>query len=102
MIMTIDPFWRFIVGTIVTFAIGVSQGTVVLSNAIPDPWIKPVVAWCGILAFLGSALTTALTGLGMTTQNRIASAAAVPEVKSIVTTQVVADASPSRKVVSTP
>ncbi len=100
--MTIDPYWRFLVGVVVTFAIGVSQGAVVLTNAIPDPWIKPVVAWCGIFAFLGSAATTALTGLGMTTQNRIASAAASPEVKSIVTTPAVADASPSNKVVSKP
>ncbi len=100
--MTIDPFWRFIVGTVVTFAIGVSQGAVVLTNAIPDPWIKPVVAWCGIFAFLGSAVTTALTGLGMTTQSRIASAAAVPEVKSIITTSALAEAAPSEKVVSKP
>ncbi len=100
--MTIDPFWRFLVGVVVTFAIGVSQGAVVLTNAIPEPWINPVVAWCGIFAFLGSAVTTALTGLGMTTANRVASAAASPEVKSIVTTQGVADASPSEKVVSKP
>ena len=84
--MNIDPKWRFIIGLCVTFAIGVSQGTVSLTNAIPDFAIKPVVAWCGLIAFIGSAATTAISGLGMTSSSRIASAAAVPEVQTIITT----------------
>ena len=83
---TIDPKWRFIIGLFVTTAIGISQGAVSLTNAIPDFAIKPVVAWCGLIAFVGSAATTAISGLGMTSSSRIAGAAAVPEVQTIVTT----------------
>lgn len=93
--MTIDPTYRFIIGLFITFAIGVSQGTVSLTNAIPADLIKPVVAWCGILAFLGSAATTAISGIGMSNQNRIASAAVIPEVKAIVTTPEIANAAGS-------
>ena len=98
--MNIDPKWRFIIGLCVTFAIGVSQGTVSLTNAIPGDFIKPVVAWCGILAFLGSAATTAISGIGMTSTSRIAAAANDPNVQKIVTTPEIANATPSNKVVS--
>lgn len=97
--MTIDPKWRFIFGLVITFAIGVSSGAVVLTNAIPVDWIKPAIAWCGIIAFVGSAAQTTISGFGMTSQSRLAAAATLPEVKSIVTTQAVADATPSDKVV---
>ncbi len=100
--MTLDPKWRFVIGLLVTFAIGVSQGTLVLTGAIPADWIKPVTAWCGIIAFVGSAVMTTLSGMATTTQSRLASAAAVPEVKSIVTTPEIANATPSDKVVSKP
>jgi hypothetical protein len=99
--MTIDPKWRFIIGLVVTVAIGVSSGALVLTNAIPMDWIKPVTAWCGIIAFVGSATQTTISGLGMTNQSRIAGAAAVSEVKAIVTTPDTAQAAPSDKVVST-
>jgi hypothetical protein len=100
--MTIDPKWRFIIGLAVTFAIGVSSGAVALTNAIPADWIKPAVAWCGIVGFLGSAAQTAISGLGMSSQSRLAAAATLPEVKRIVTTQDVADVTPSEKVVGPP
>ncbi len=100
--MTLDPRWRFAIALLVTAAIGVSQGTLVLTGAIPADWIKPVTAWCGIIAFVGSAVQTTLSGFATTTQSRLASAAAVPEVKSIVTTAEVANAAPSDKVVSKP
>ena len=99
---TIDPWVRFMISIFVTLAIGVTQGAVSLTNAIPDIWIKPVVAWCGILAFIGSAANTAISGLGMSSQSRIAAAASLPEVKSIVTTPAVASAAPSDKVISKP
>lgn len=89
--MSIDPKIRFLIGLMVTFAIGVSQGTVVLTNAIPDMWIKPVVAWCGILAFVGSAAQTTISALGISTQSRISAAASLPEVQKIVTTEAVAN-----------
>jgi hypothetical protein len=110
--MNIDPKYRFLIGLIVTFAIGVTQGAVQLTNAIPAEWIKPAVAWCGIVAFLGSSITTAISGFGMSNSNRLASvesvpatqrlahAAAIPGVEEIVTTKAIADATPSDKVVS--
>lgn len=82
-----------------TFAIGVSSGALVLTNAIPADWIKPVTAWCGIIAFIGSAAQTTISGFSMSNQSRIAAAASLPEVKAIVTTQPVASAAPSEKVV---
>ena len=99
--MSIDPKYRFAISLIVTFAIGVSSGTLVLTNAIPAEYIKPVTAWCGILAFLGSSINTTISGLGMSSQSRIAAAASLPEVKAIVTAAPVATAAPSEKVVPT-
>ncbi len=99
---TIEPWLRFAISMFVTLSIGITQGTVSLTNAIPDVWIKPVVAWCGILAFLGSGINTAISGLGMTTQSRIAAAASLPEVKKIVAVPEIAEAIPSEKVVGKP
>jgi hypothetical protein len=97
---TIDPKWRFIIGLVVTFAIYVTQGTIVLTNAIPQEFIKPVVAWCGIIAAMGSTITTVISAVGMSNSNRIASAAVIPEVQKIVTTEAIANATPSDKVVA--
>jgi hypothetical protein len=99
--MSIDPKWRFIIGLAVTLAIGISQGAVQLTHAIPPDWIPTTVAWAGIIAFVGSAATTTISGLGMGSQSRIAAAASLPEVKAIVTSAPVADAAPSDKVVPT-
>jgi len=73
-----DPTTRFWIGVLVTIAIGVSSGTLVLTDAIPVEFIKPVTAWCGIIAFVGSSIMTALNGLATTNSSRIASAAVVP------------------------
>jgi hypothetical protein len=89
--MTIDPMWRFVIGLAVTTAIAISQGTLVLTHAIPPDWIPGVTAWCGIIAFVGSAATTTISGLGMTNNNRIASAAAATNVQKILTTAQVAN-----------
>ncbi len=97
----IDPTVRFWIGVVGTFAIAISSGTLVLTNAIPTDWIPIVTAWCGIIGFATSALLTTLNGMGMTTQSRLASAAADPAVKAIVTTQAEAAAAPSDKVVPT-
>lgn len=99
--MTIDPKWRFIIGLLVTLAIGVSQGAVQLAHAIPADWIPIAVAWAGIIAFTGSAAQTGISALGMTSQSRIAGAASLPEVKAIVATAPAAQAAPSDKVVPT-
>ena len=100
--MIIDPNIKFIIGLAITLAIGISQGYVALTHAIPDLWIPIVTAWAGIIAFVGSAAQTTLQGFGTTTQSRVSAAASLPEVKSIVTTRAVADAAPNTKVVSKP
>jgi hypothetical protein len=97
----VDPTVRFWISIVVTIAIGVSSGSLVLTNAIPADYIKEVTAWCGIIAFVGSAIMSTLSGMGMTTQSRLASAAADPSVKAIVTTAAEASAAPSDKVVPT-
>jgi len=98
--MIMDPKVKFVIGLLITLAIGISSGAVVLKGAIPAEWIPMVTAWAGIIAFLGSAAQTTLQGFGMTTQSRLSAAAAVPEVKTIVTTTALANATPSDKVVS--
>jgi len=98
----IDPTVRFWIGIAVTVAIAVSGGTLNLTNAIPHDYIPYVTAWCAIIAFFGSALLTSLNGMATTTQSRLASAAAIPDVKSIVTTQEIAETTPSDKVVGPP
>ena len=91
--MQIDPTTRFWIGIVVTIAIAISQGTLVLTHAVPDGWIPYFTAWSGIIAFVGSALLTALNGAASTNASRLASAAAIPEVKTIITTsQPMADA----------
>lgn len=102
--LTLSPGSRFIIGIIITAAIGISAGTVHLTHAIPDAWIPAVVAWSGIIAFIGSAIQTGLQGIGMTNANRVAAAAplpadqkialaaATPEVQQIVTTREIAQA----------
>ena len=120
--MTIDPKWRFAISLFVTLAIGISSGTLVLTNAIPAEYIPHVTAWCGIIAFLGSSANTTISGLGMTNASRNASVtqpntvvvqtdsanamtrvanviAAMPEVKTVVATPELAAATPSDKVV---
>ena len=99
---TIDPLYRFIIGIVVTVAIGVSAGTLNLTNAIPHDYIPAVTAWCGIIAFVGSSITTTISGLGMSTANRIAAAAASTDVQQIITSPPLAAAIPSDKVVAAP
>jgi hypothetical protein len=72
-----DPTTRFWIGILVTIAIGVSGGTLNLTHAVPGEWIPIATAWCGVIAFIGSAILTALNGLATTTSSRIASAASV-------------------------
>jgi hypothetical protein len=120
---TIDPVWRFIIGVVVTTAIAISQGTLVLTNAIPGAWIPLVTAWCAIIAFVGSSITTTISGLGMSMANRDAAAssptsvvvrtdspsalvatanaiAAIPAVSKVTAPVAVANATPSDKVVA--
>ena len=87
----IDPLARFWIGIIITIAIGVSQGTLVLTNAVPAGWIPYVTTWCGIIAFIGSSVLTALNGAATTTSSRISSAAIVKGVEGFKVDQKIAD-----------
>jgi hypothetical protein len=102
--LTLSPNIRFWVGVLITTAICISAGSLHLNGAIPDSWIPAVVAWSGIIASIGSAIQTGLQGIGLTTTNKIATAstlpadqkiaiaAASPEVTQIVTTREIAQA----------
>jgi len=113
--MTIDPKWRFVLGLIITLAIGISSGAVALTHAIPAEFIPAATAWCSIIAFVGSAAQTGISALGMSNTSRLAGVAPLPltmkvdaladnnpEIKNIITTQAIADASKSDKVVGPP
>lgn len=53
--------WITIVGLLVTIELGVVNGAIKLTNAIPDAWVPRVQAWCGILAAIGGGIITALS-----------------------------------------
>lgn len=89
--LTLSPLTRFIIGTVITVAIGISQGSVHLNGAIPADWIPAVITWAGIIAFVGSAIQTGLQGLGVTTSNRVAAAAADNSVQQVITTPEIAN-----------
>jgi hypothetical protein len=56
--MQFDPKYSFYLGIVVTIEIAISHGTIGFTNAIPAAWIPTVVAWAGILAFVGSTVMT--------------------------------------------
>jgi hypothetical protein len=53
--------WITVVGLLVTLELGIVNGTIKLTNAIPDAWVPRVQAWCGILAAIGGGIITALS-----------------------------------------
>ncbi|HLH96498.1 MAG TPA: hypothetical protein VKW08_15385 [Xanthobacteraceae bacterium] len=60
--MQFNPKIGFYLGILVTIEIAVSSGTLSLTHAIPPDWIPAVIAWSGILAFIGSTILTFLHG----------------------------------------
>lgn len=56
--MQFNPKYNFYLGIVVTIEIAISHGTIGFTNAIPAGWIPSVVAWAGILAFVGSTVMT--------------------------------------------
>lgn len=56
--MQFNPKYNFYLGIVVTIEIAISHGTIGFTNAIPTSWIPIVVAWAGILAFVGSTVMT--------------------------------------------
>lgn len=58
----IDPKWVFYLGLIVTIETAIAQGTISLTNMIPEYAIAYVVAWNKALSFVGTAVMTGLSG----------------------------------------
>ncbi len=91
-------FW---IGLAIFVASAISTGTIHLTNAIPDAAIPYVTAWAGIFNVIGTGyLTSALAMHNASPQAKIDAAAALPEVKGIVTTPTLATEAPSDKVVA--
>jgi hypothetical protein len=109
---SVSPFAIFWISFAVTIGTGITGGTVHLAHIVPAAYIDAVDSYVDFAVFIGSTFLTMAAAAGMTkqsvlssaqsvmtTQDRLAIAAAVPEVKSIVTTQAIADVAPSNKVV---
>lgn len=57
-----DPKWVFYLGIAVTIETAIGQGSVSLTNVVPASWAPYIVGWCSLLAFIGTAVMTALSG----------------------------------------
>lgn len=100
--INLDLSIHFWIGLFIFTASAISGGGVHLTNMIPDAAIPYVVAWSSFFSILGSGYLTAALGLhNASPQSKIDAAAALPEVKGIVTTAATAEAAPSDKVVAT-
>lgn len=101
--LNLDLSIHFWIGLVIFVASAISTGTIHLTNAIPDVAIPYVTAWAGILNVIGAGyLTTALALHNASPEAKINAAAALPEVRGILTkTTEVAEAAPSDKVVAT-
>jgi len=112
----IDPKVAFYIGLVI-FVAGIigNVGTSFFAGALPADIIPPVVKWCAIIATLGNGVLTYIAGQNMTNAGRLANVQPVPlaqkmdsladnnkDVKSIVTTQALAEATNSDKVVGPP
>lgn len=114
--MTVDLKWVLILSmflAVLGFLVGAGSQFTDLGLSATE--VKAAVAACVLLLGCGNAVNSVLVAFGMTNQGRLASASQVPldqrldaladsdpRVKSIVTTQSVADAATSDKVVSSP
>lgn len=114
--MNIDPKVAFYVGlTIFVAGVIANAGATFLTGALPADVIPPLVKWCAIISTLGNGVMTYIAGSNMTIAGRLANVQSVPltqkmdsladnnkEVKNIVTTQALADATNSDKIVGPP
>lgn len=92
-------FW---LGLVIFMASAISSGTIHLTHAIPDVAIPYVTAWSSIISVVGTGYLTAALGLhNASPQAKMEAAAALPEVKGIVTTRAMAADTVSEKVVAT-
>lgn len=69
---TIDPKITFWLGVLTTVFIGISSGTIHLTNMIPETWIPTVTAWSAFFAFMNSAFLTAAAGFSSSARGPIA------------------------------
>jgi hypothetical protein len=94
-----DPhFW---IGLFIFTATAISSGTIHLTGMIPGDYVPIANSWASAFSVIGTGYLTAALGLhNASPQAKIAEAAALTEVKGIVTTQAIATAAPSDKVVA--
>ena len=71
-------------GIFVSIAQLIGVGTIVLTDAIPAPYIPLVKSWSLIVSTIGTVVLTALHGLGSTDSANLRSVEAMPDVKAIV------------------
>ena len=110
----IDPKYIFWLSIAIAIA-GVGSNAAIWGGAIPADYIPILAQWNKIISSIGQVIMPLLLGGGMTNAGRLASvqqvpltqkldslAANNPEVKSIITTQALADATDSEKIVGPP
>jgi hypothetical protein len=110
----IDPKIIFWISIALAIA-GVGSNAAIWGGAIPADYIPMWAQWNKIISTMGQVIMPLLLGQGMTNAGRLASVQSVPlsqkldslaannpEVKSIVTTAALANATDSDKIVSVP
>jgi methylaspartate ammonia-lyase len=110
----IDPKVIFWISIAIAVA-GVGSNAALWTGAIPAGSIDMLTAWNHIISVVGQVVMPLLLGQGMTNAGRLANVQSVPlgqkldslaannpEVKSIVTTAALANATDSDKIVSAP
>lgn len=72
-----DPKWIVLLGFLVGIETALSQGTVSLTNMIPEHMIPAVKAWSAALAWVGNGMMTALAAWSSKTAGPMVKAAAI-------------------------
>lgn len=110
----IDPKIIFWISVAIAVA-GVGSNAAIWGGALPADYIPILASWNKIISTMGQVVMPLLLGQGMTNAGRLASVQSVPlsqkldslaannpEIKSIVTTVALANATDSEKIVSVP
>ena len=84
--MSFDPKFTFYLGVFVTLAIGLSNGTVHLTNVVPTDWIPYVTGWMGLFSFVGSTLLTGMSGMSSPKSGPIAPPPTVKQAQEVMKT----------------
>ena len=110
----IDPKFIFWISVAIAIA-GVGSNAAIWGGALPAEYIPILASWNKIVSTMGQVVMPLLLGNGMTNAGRLANVQQVPlkdkmdslvannpnQVKAIVTTQALAEATDSERVVST-